>query len=101
MIYEAAVAGDKIATEVFEITGKMLGQGIGDTIHHLSPEAVFLFGGPTAAGELIFGPTKKSMEEHIMPVFKNKIQLLPSKLNLGDAAIVGASALAWKEIEKR
>ena len=101
MIYEAAVAGDKIANEVFQVTGKMLGQGIADTIHHLSPEAVFLFGGPTAAGDLIFGPTHKSMEEHIMPVFKNKIKLLPSKLNLGDAAIVGASALVWKEIEKK
>jgi len=101
MIYDAAIAGDKIANEVFEITGKLLGQGIADTIHHLSPEAIFLFGGPTAAGELIFEPIHKSMEYHIMPVFKNKIKLLPSKLTLGDAAIVGASALVWKELEKK
>jgi len=101
MIYDAAVAGDKVANEVFEITGKYLGQGIADTVHHLSPEAIFLFGGPTAAGELIFAPTHKSLEDHLMPVFKNKIKILPSKLNLGDAAIVGASALAWKEYEKQ
>ena len=71
-----------------------------DTVHHLSPEAIFLFGGPTAAGDLIFKPAKASLEEHLLPIFKNKIKVLPSELNAGDAAIVGASALVWKEIEK-
>ena len=99
MIYDAAVAGDDVALEVFKLTGYYLGQGIADTIHHLSPEAIFLFGGPLAAGDLILKPTKDSIEEHLLPIFKNKIQLLPSKLNAGDAAIVGASALAWKELE--
>lgn len=99
MIYEAAKKGDKIALEVFEITGNYLGQGLADTVHHLSPEAIFLFGGPVAAGDLIFEPTRKSMEKHLLPIFKNKIKLLPSQLKAGDAAIVGASALAWKEME--
>ncbi|MCU4165233.1 ROK family protein [Carboxylicivirga caseinilyticus] len=99
MIYDAAVQGDKVANEVFELTGHYLGQGIADTVHHLSPEAVFLFGGPTAAGDLIFKPTIKSMEDHLLPIFKNKIKVLPSKLDAGDAAIVGASALVWKELE--
>ena len=99
MIYEAAAAGDKIALEVFEITGEYLGQGLADTVHHLSPEAIFLFGGPTAAGDLIFKPTKEAMEEHLLPIFKDKIKILPSQLKPGDAAIVGASALVWKELE--
>lgn len=100
MIFEAAERGDKIAQEVFELTGKYLGQGLADTVHHLSPEAIFLFGGPTAAGDYIFKPTIASMEAHLLPIFKNKIKVLPSKLNAGDAAIVGASALVWKEMEK-
>ncbi|GAP69923.1 sugar kinase of the NBD/HSP70 family, may contain an N-terminal HTH domain [Bacteroidales bacterium 6E] len=100
MIYDAAKAGDKVANMVFEKTGQWLGQGLADTVHHLSPEAIFLFGGPTAAGDLIFRPTKESMETHLLPIFKNKIKILPSQLKPGDAAIVGASALAWKEIEK-
>jgi glucokinase len=99
-IYDAAVKGDKVAVEVFEQTGKYLGQGLADTVHHLSPEAIFLFGGPTAAGDFIFKPTKESMENHLLPIFKNKIKILPSQLNAGDAAIVGASALVWKEVEK-
>ncbi len=100
MIFEAAEKGDKVALEVFEKTGAWLGHGLANTVHHLSPEAIFLFGGPTAAGDLIFKPTKENMEKHLLPIFKNKIQILPSKLKRGDAAIVGASALVWKEIEK-
>ncbi|MBN2635102.1 MAG: ROK family protein [Prolixibacteraceae bacterium] len=100
MIFEAAEKGDKIALEVFEKTGAWLGEGLADTVHHLSPEAIFLFGGPTAAGDYIFEPAKKSMEKHLLPIFRNKINILPSQLKRGDAAIVGASALVWKEIEK-
>lgn len=99
-IYDAAVKGDKVALEVFELTGKWLGQGLADSVHHTSPEAIFLFGGPTAAGDYIFKPTIESMEAHLLPIFKNKIKVLPSQLKLGDAAIVGASALVWKEVEK-
>ncbi len=101
MIFDAAESGDKIAQEVFELTGKYLGQGLADTVHHLSPEAIFLFGGPTAAGDYIFNPTKASMEEHLLPIFKEKIKILPSELDSGDAAIVGASALVYKEMEKK
>lgn len=99
-IFEAAQKGDKIALEVFELTGKYLGQGLADTVHHLSPEAIFLFGGPVASGELLFKPTIAHLEHYLLPIFKNKIKVLPSKLNAGDAAIVGASALVWQEIQK-
>ena len=100
MIFEAAKKGDKTAIAVFEKTGEWLGMGIANTVYHLNPEAIFLFGGPTAAGEFIFTPTKEAMEKHLLPIFKNKIKILPSKLKPGDAAIVGASALVWKELEK-
>ncbi len=100
MIFDAAEKGDKVALEVFEKTGAWLGLALADTVHYLSPEAIFLFGGPAAAGEYIFKPTKENMEKHLLPFFKNKIKILPSKLKPGDAAIVGASALVWKEIEK-
>ncbi len=100
IIFEAAEKGDKIALEVFEKTGQYLGQGLADTVHHLAPEAIFLFGGPTAAGDYIFKPAYESMNNHLLPIFKDKIKILKSKLKMGDAAIVGASALVWKELEK-
>lgn len=99
-VYNAAMKGDMIARKAFEITGEILGRGLAITVDHLSPEAIFLFGGPTAAGDLIFKPAKESMERHVLPIFRNKVKILPSKLKVGSAAIIGASALVWKELEK-
>lgn len=100
IVFDAAEKGDPIAREVFEVTGELLGRGLADTVHHLSPEAIFLFGGAAAAGEYIFKPTRESMERYLLPVFRNKVKILPSELKEGTSAIVGASALVWKELEK-
>ena len=100
-IHEAAVQGDAIARETFELTGYYLGLGLANTVAHLSPEAIFLFGGPTAAGDYIFKPTIESLNRHVPPIFRDKVQVLPSELREGSAAIVGASALVWQEIAKQ
>lgn len=100
IVFEAAEKGDPVAKEVFQYTGELLGRSLADTVHYLSPEAIFLFGGAAAAGDYIFKPTKESMERHLLPIFRNKVKILPSKLKEGSVAIVGASALVWKEIEK-
>lgn len=100
IVFDAAEKGDAIAKEVFQRTGDLLGRSLADTVHYLSPEAIFLFGGAAAAGDYIFKPTKESMERHVLPIFRNKVKILPSKLKEGSVAIVGASALVWKELEK-
>lgn len=99
-IYDAAVAGDAVANEVFEVTGEYLGSAMASTVHTLSPEAIFLFGGPTAAGDLILKPTEKALDNYLLPIFKGTVPIIVSKLSLGDAAIVGASSLVMKELEK-
>ncbi len=101
MVYDAAEQSDPIALEVFEYTGELLGRSLADAVHYLSPEAIFLFGGAAAAGDYIFKPTRESMERHLLPIFRGKVQILPSKLKAGSAAIVGASALVWKELDKK
>lgn len=97
MIDDAARDGDKIAKEAFDYTGDILGLKLADAIAHTSPEAIFLFGGLAQAGELIFEPVMHYMEEHLLNIYKNKVKVLPSKLPPGDAAVLGASALVWKE----
>jgi len=98
-VYNEAIKGDELALECFEMTGRILGEKLADTVAHTSPEAIFLFGGMAKAGDLIFNPTKKYMEEALLPIFKNKVQILPSGLQNVNAAVLGASALAWKEIQ--
>jgi len=95
-IYDAAVQGDKIALKVFEKTGEYFGMALATTVHHFSPEAIFLFGGPVAAGDLIIKPIKAGLEKHLLPIFlKRDLPVLVSELDLGHAAILGASALVW------
>jgi len=100
MIYDAAVKGDKLALEAFDYTAKILALKLVDAVAHTSPEAIILFGGLASAGDLIFIPTKKYMEEYMLNIFKNKVKLLPSALTKGNTAVLGAGALIWNELEK-
>jgi glucokinase len=101
MIYEAAVRGDRMALDAFEVTGQVLGMKLADSVAHLSPEAIILLGGLAAAGDLIFKPTKRALEENLFGIFKNKVALLPSAIAEGKAAILGASALIWNDLKKK
>lgn len=95
-VYEAAVQGDKVAMEIFEQTGKLLGQALADFIAFSAPEAIVLFGGLTKSGNYILNPVVKHMNENVLPIWKNKVKVLFSELKEADAAILGASALAWE-----
>lgn len=94
-IYEAAVKGDKLAIDIFEYTGKMLGRSFADFVAFSAPQAIVLFGGLAKAGEFIFKPAKKEMEANLLSIWKGKVDIIPSALKESDAAILGASALAW------
>lgn len=94
-VYDCAMKGDKIANEIFEITGHILGEALANFVMFSSPEAIILFGGLTKAGDLIMNPTKQAMEANLIQIFKNKVTLLYSNLQEADAAILGASALVW------
>lgn len=97
MISAAAAQDDPIALEAFRFTGEMLGRALADVVTITSPEAIFLFGGLSKAGKLIFEPTQWYMEENMLYVFKNKVKLLPSGIQGKNAAILGASALIWQD----
>jgi NADP-dependent 3-hydroxy acid dehydrogenase YdfG len=94
-VFEAAIAGDEVAKEVFEYTGRILGISLANFVMFSSPEAIILFGGLTKAGDLILKPTREHMEANLIEVFQNKIKILVSHLKESDAAILGASALMW------
>lgn len=99
-IFDAAVKGDAVANEAFEISGRLLGEALANFAVFSSPEAFILFGGLSQAGNLILDPAKKAMEKNMFPIFKNKIKVLPSKLKGAGAAVLGASALVWNELDK-
>lgn len=91
----AAEQGDNIALKTFDYTAQVLGESLANAVAITSPQAIIFFGGLAKAGDLLLKPTKKYMEENLLFVFKNKVELLPSSLPDADAALLGASALAW------
>ena len=100
--YDVAVAagkGDKIANEIFEFTGKILGEACADFAAFSSPEAFIFFGGLTKAGDLIMNPIKKAYDETVLNIFKGKAKFLVSGLEGSSAAVLGASAVGW-DIQK-
>lgn len=98
-IYEAAAKGDKLALECFDYTAKILGLKLADSIAYTSPEAIFLFGGLALSGDYILKPTKKYMEDNLLKIFKNKVRLEISGLMGKNAAVLGAAALIWNELD--
>ena len=95
-MYDAAVKGDKLAKDIFDYTGQILGEAIADFIAFSSPEAIILFGGLAKSGDYIFKPIQKAIDENILTIYKGKTKLLMSELKDSDAAVLGASALGWE-----
>lgn len=95
-VYEAAKEGDKLALKVFDFTGKILGRSFADFIAFSSPEAIVLFGGLARAKEFLLGPIEEAMNSNVLPLWRNKVKIVFSQLKESDAAILGASALAWE-----
>lgn len=95
-VYDAAIAGDKLAKDVFDYTGNILGAALADFVKFSAPEAFILFGGLAKSGELLMRPLRESMEKNQMAIWKGKVKVALSELKEADAAVLGASALGWE-----
>ncbi len=95
-VFEAAGQGDELAIDVFNYTGKVLGEALADFIAFSSPDTIILFGGLAAAGDFLLQPLKNAMDENTLSVFKNKTRICFSELKEADSALLGASAMGWE-----
>ena len=92
----AAGKGDKLANEIYQFTGRLLGEACADFAAFSSPEAFIFFGGMTKAGDLIMKPIEKAYDENVLKIFKGKAKFLVSGLEGSSAAVLGASAVGWE-----
>ena len=95
-VYKAAMAGDAMAKEVFRQTGRRIGVACANIATFLSPEAFIFFGGLAQAGDLLFHPMEEAYNENVLSLYKGKAKFLKSGLDGAKAAVLGASAIAWK-----
>lgn len=95
-VYDAAMAGDKLAKDIYTYTGTILGETLADFVTFSSPQAIILFGGLSKSGELLMAPLREAFNKNILNIFRGKTKILLSELKEGDAAVLGASALGWE-----
>lgn len=95
-VAEAAQKGDQLAIDIFEFTGKILGEAFADFVAFSAPEAIILFGGLAKSGDLIKKPIIEHMNKNMLNLWRDKIKVEFSQLKESDAAILGASALGWE-----
>ena len=94
-VNDAARQGDELSIRIFNYTGTLLGQSLADFVNFSAPEAIVLFGGLARNKEFLTEPILRAMNENLLPLWKNKVKLVYTSLKESDAAILGASALAW------
>ncbi len=92
-IFSAALNGDKLALKAIEFTSKILGKAIADYTALFSPETVFLTGGLAKSHSLLIPSIKSAMNNNMLKIFKNTVEIIPSKLIDDNAGLFGAAAM--------
>lgn len=89
----AAMAGDEIASALWEEVGTELGAALASVVWLLNPDTIVIGGGVARAGELIFAPVRRTIRQRTSAVFHEHLQIVPASLG-NDAGIVGNAQLA-------
>lgn len=95
---EAALAGDQVAVEIFELIGSRLGVACASLANIFQPHAIVVGGGVIAAGDLLLEPARREVRERALDPM-NKTPILEATLG-NDAGMIGAAALARTELAK-
>ncbi|PSN10179.1 glucokinase [filamentous cyanobacterium CCT1] len=100
VLFEQAKAGDGAAIAFWQTYGRWLGAGIASLVYVLTPEAVIIGGGISAAAELFLPTTLAELERRVLPSSREGMQVLVAKLG-NQAGIVGAARLALQHYGAR
>lgn len=92
----AALSGDPLSLSVFGSAARYLGIGVVNALHAFDPEILVIGGGVSRAGDLLFGPVRKVINERAMAPYRNT-PVVPAALG-DDAGLVGAAVLVLTEL---
>ena len=97
LVFRAAGEGDSLARKVFQEAAEYIGIGISSLINLFNPEAIVMGGGVSNAGEALFAPIRRTIQERALPQVAENVEILPAKF--GDrATVIGAVALVLYEV---
>ena len=94
-IVDCCEKGDKMAIEVFRITGEKLGIAMASIATLINPEAIIFTGGISNAGHWLFDSTEEAFNSHVFHNIKGRVKLQRSTIDDRERDVMGASALAW------
>jgi glucokinase len=91
IVYDAAKAGDAVASEIVRDTARYLGAGIANLLNIFNPDTVVIAGGVTAAGDTLFVPLRAEVRRRAFSPAVRAAKIVPGALP-GTAGVVGAVA---------
>ena len=94
IVTDAAKEGDPLGMELLAHAGFYIGIGVCNLLHILNPGRIVIGGGVSFAGDLLFGPIRKTVDERAPLVFRENVQIVPAALG-DEAGLLGAAALVF------
>lgn len=98
LVYEAALAGDAVAREIYEQAGRVIGYGIANVVTALTPRRVIIGGGVAAAGDMILEPIRRTVKERVRLSDAEAFEIVPATLG-NNAGLLGAAVWAKQQNE--
>lgn len=96
-VFEAAMAGDLLACEVFREMGRYLGIALADLINILNPEAIVIGGGAAGAWDAFVPHVADEIGRRAFAEPARRARLLRASLG-DDAGMLGAAKLAFDRL---
>jgi glucokinase len=98
-IYDAAVAGDALASEVFEKMAAYLGDGIVGLVNVFNPDIIVLAGGLSKAWPVFGERLRERIDKKAFRRPAERVKINPATLG-SDAGILGAAKILFDADEK-
>jgi len=91
LVAQAAAEGDVLAREVVEETGFYIGVGVANLINIMNPEVFVIGGGIAQAGDLLFGPIRRTVAARAVALQEKTARIVTAELG-DNAGVMGAAA---------
>jgi glucokinase len=96
-IYDAGVAGDELALEVFRRMGVYLGIGLANLINIINPEMIVIGGGVANGWDLFEKHMHQQVAERAFPLLAARVKIVRAECG-DDAGLLGAAKLGFAQV---
>lgn len=94
-VHSAAVAGDRLARELFQTVGKYLGTVMASLVNTFNPEMIVVGGGVSAAWDLFAEHARSEVMRRAFPVPARRCKIVRAECG-GAAGLIGAARMAFQ-----